>query len=126
MRLARLLSAFERAYRLKEAKELLRKDWRKLNESLTPSTGFCYIAAEALFHLLGKTGLKVMYASYVEDGFPCTHWWLVKGKQIIDPTKSQYGGEEPPYRLGKGIGFLTTKISKRAAKLTEIVLKELK
>ncbi len=119
-----LVDAFEAAYRLEETKKLLRKDWRELNKGSPHATGFCYIAAEAAYHILGRKGLKSLYAAYEEDGKRCTHWWLLRGKEIIDPTASQYRelGLEPPYHLGKGAGFLTKQPSKRARKLMEIVL----
>jgi hypothetical protein len=120
-----IITAFEKSYRLHEAKKLLRKDWRKLNENAPHATGFCYIAAEACYHLLGgkEAGLKSYYAVYEEDGMRCTHWWLKKGNKIIDPTASQYTklGLKPPYHLGKGSGFLTLKPSYRAALLMKLV-----
>jgi hypothetical protein len=122
-----LIKAFEKVYRLPEAKQLLRPDWRKLNQNAPHSTGFCYIAAEAAFHILGRKGFKSMYAAYVEDGIKCTHWWLMKGEEIFDPTASQYTelGLQPPYHLGKGAGFLTVQPSKRTAKLIEMVRMQL-
>jgi hypothetical protein len=121
-----LLRAFEKAYRLEEAKKLLRPDWRALNVNAPHSTGFCYIGAEACFHLLGgkNAGLLSYYAAYEEDGMRCTHWWLKKKGRIIDPTASQYTelGLKPPYHLGKGAGFLTLKPSRRAYILMEMVL----
>lgn len=119
----RLISAFERAYRTPEAKALLRSDWRELNKNAPHSTGFCYVAAEACFYLLGCEGIKSFYAAYEEDGKKCTHWWLKKNGRIIDPTASQYRelGLEPPYHLGKGAGFLTKLPSKRAKSLMDVV-----
>jgi hypothetical protein len=121
-----LLNAFEKAYRLEEIKHLLRPDWRKLNYNAPHSTGFCYIGAEACYHLLGgnKAGLTSHYASYIEDKMRCTHWWLKQSGKIIDPTASQYLelGLTPPYHLGKGAGFLTLKPSKRAEKLMQMVI----
>jgi len=121
-----LLDAFQYAYSTREAKKLLRNDWRKANQGAPHATGFCYIAAEAAFHLLGgkSNGLKSYCAVYVEDGKRCTHWWLTKGNWIIDPTASQYLelDLQPPYHLGKGAGFLTKQPSKRASRLMEIVL----
>lgn len=121
-----MLKNLEKSYRLDEAKNLLRKDWKKLNKDSPHSTGFCYIAAEACYHLLGgaKAGLKVFYAAYVEDGMKCTHWWLCdKEGKIVDPTASQYTevGLSPPYHLGKGSGFLTRQPSKRAAELMKLI-----
>lgn len=123
-----LMEAFEEAYKLQEAKELLRKDWRELNKGAPHATGFCYIAAEAAFHILGKKDINVFYAAYEEDGKKCTHWWLKRNHEIIDPTKSQYLdlGISPPYHLGKRAGFLTKEPSKRAFILMGIVKNILK
>lgn len=121
-----LLNSFEKAYTLPEAKKLLTPRWRAENEAhgAPPSTGFCYIAAEAAYHLLQNERPKGMCASYLEDGKPSTHWWiLLKNGTIFDPTASQYTGlgESPPYHLGVGKGFLTSKPSKRAAVLMQMV-----
>jgi len=87
------------------------------NESANhPVAGHCYIAAEALFHVLGgkRAGLIAYVARDPEGG---THWWVqdAKGK-ILDPTKEQYTafGKEPPYHVGRGAGFLTKRPSRRA------------
>lgn len=110
------------AFKKPEALALLRPDWRKENErSGIPSTGFCYIATEALYHMLGgrSSGLKPYCAVY-EEG---THWWLEDetGKRL-DPTSSQYGEDDPPYHLGKGCGFQNGhgQPSKRAASLMRL------
>jgi hypothetical protein len=102
---------------------------KKVQQSLTPDLlvgrwktqthpleGHCYVAAEALWYLLGRTKWKPVCASYIDDGGKATHWWLVHRKtgEIADPTKEQYHPEVPPYHLGKGSGFLTVKPSKRA------------
>ena len=79
------------------------------------STGHCYIAAEALYHMIG--GKKSGYASYVARDEDETHWWLQnKSGQILDPSKQQYTkmGLRPPYHNGRACGFLTQKPSKRA------------
>src|SRR5581483_10696597 len=81
-----------------KAKHLLRPDWRKENEkSKIHSTGFCYIASEALYHMLGgtKSGMKPMCAPYAKGK---THWWLEKNGNVYDPTADQY--VQPPYHLG--------------------------
>lgn len=122
MDVKKAMELLNRAFQQPQAIRLLRKDWRLINEkSGIPSTGFCYIATEALFYMLGgkDSGLKPVCASY-EEG---THWWLVNKKgKILDPTASQYGNDDPPYHLGKGCGFQNgyVKPSKRAQALLEI------
>lgn len=100
--------------------DLLRGRWKKQSH---PLEGHCYVAAEALWHLLGKDLWKPTCASYVDEDGKATHWWLVNKSsgQIADPTKEQYYPEEPPYHLGRGTGFLTTNPSKRAQKVLNAI-----
>lgn len=89
-----------------------------------PLEGHCYIATEALYHLLpNKNEYRSMCASYSDEQGKCTHWWLVNkfDGSILDPTKEQYLPEQPPYHLGKSIGFLTKFPSKRAQILIDRV-----
>lgn len=121
----KLILAFEKSYRQKHIVDLLSPRWKNQNQKVGApnSTGFCYIAAEAAFHLLKNKNPKAMCASYIEDGMPCTHWWLLINGKIFDPTATQYTelGLSPPYHLGKGKGFLTKKPSMRARKLIKEV-----
>lgn len=93
--------------------DLLRGRWKVQSN---PLEGHCYVAAEALWHLLGCTDWKPMCASYVDSEGKATHWWLVHRQtgETADPTAEQYLPDKPPYHLGKGSGFLTLKPSKRA------------
>lgn len=100
--------------------DLLVGRWQKQSH---PLEGHCYVAAEALYHLVGPAW-KPCCASYQDEGGRATHWWLEHretGKRL-DPTREQYGEELPPYHLGKGSGFLTRKPSRRA----QIVLDRVK
>lgn len=101
--------------------DLLVGRWKKQN---MPLEGHCYIAAEALFHILGPSKWKPMCASYRDEGGKATHWWLVHREtgEIADPTKEQYLPDSPPYHLGKGSGFLTKKPSRRAKILIDRVM----
>jgi hypothetical protein len=75
-------------------------------------TGHCYVACEAIYHLLGgkEGGLRPMFIYH--EGSP--HWYLMRGDEVIDPTASQFRSSVP-YEFGKGKGFLTKKPSRRAA-----------
>ncbi len=103
--------------------DLLSKDWK--NQS-SPLEGHCYVAAEALWHLLGKENWKPMRAPYLRKGKKATHWWLVNRKsgKIADPTKEQFLPDNPPYHLGKGNGFLTKNPSRRAKVVIDRVLRD--
>ena len=74
-------------------------------------SGHCYVASEALYHLLGgkKAGYKPMHMR-VGD---VSHWFLIKDGDILDPTVGQFDSI-PDYKSARGCGFLTRKPSKRA------------
>lgn len=79
--------------------------------------GHCYVASEALFHLLGgySAGWTARYLRH--EGSP--HWFLQhKDGTVIDPTEDQFS-TPVPYHLGRGIGFLTSQPSKRARVLID-------
>ncbi len=99
--------------------DLLKGRWRVQSN---PLEGHCFIATEALYHMLpNKEQWKPMVASYKDEGGKATHWWLINRitGDILDPTKEQYLPETPPYHLGKGCGFMTKLPSKRAKTLIE-------
>ena len=90
---------------------LRREPWKG---SANPLAGHCYVASEALSHLLkaqGKSGWVAQVAQV--HGGP--HWWLRHKEtgEVLDPTASQFEGPVP-YETGKNIGFLTKDPSKRA------------
>lgn len=79
--------------------------------------GNCYVASEALYHILGgrRKGWKAMRVPVQGD----THWFL-RGPSgiIIDPSIKQFrNGRLPDYGKAKGTGFLTRRPSRRARKL---------
>ncbi len=82
--------------------------------------GNCYVASEALYHLLGgkASGWTPMVMRTETD----THWFLKHTDGlIVDPTVGQFDAI-PDYSLARGCGFLTKNPSKRAAELMERVL----
>lgn len=122
-----VLEAFERAFRDPSAKKLLKPRWLKEHDKpgTPPSMGFCYIASEALFHMLGgsASGWRPVRAGYTEDGEDKDHWWLEHDNETLDPTVSQFTdqGKSPPYAIGKPRSFMTAKCSARAQELAAIV-----
>lgn len=78
-----------------------------------PLAGHCYVATEAVYHLLGgkRAGLTPCRTRVGDD----THWWLVDTDgTVIDPTADQF--EAPvPYHVGVRTGFLTKNPSRRCA-----------
>jgi hypothetical protein len=78
-----------------------------------PLRGHCYVASEALYHLLDgkRMGWKPMFIRH--EGEP--HWFLVNKYtgEILDPTAVQFR-TPVPYEKATGKGFLTRTPSKRA------------
>ena len=105
---------------------LLKPIWKLENiKTGISSTGFCYNAAECAYYILGGkvNGWKPFCATYYENGFKNTHWWIKhKNGNICDPTYNQYTdlGECPPYKIGKHRSFLTNFMSNRSKELLKI------
>ncbi len=122
-----LIAAFERAYRTPEALKLLKPIWRERNQrpGTPPSRGFCYIASEAAFHMMGGTdaGWRPMRAGWDEDGEAVDHWWLLRKNEVLDVSATQFTdiGEPLPYDRGKPKNFMTKEPSQRAVALRAIV-----
>ena len=84
--------------------------------------GNCYVACEALYHLLGgkRAGWLPIRCHFSGD----THWALKHRASglIVDPTANQFGTKRIPYETFRGSGFLTGKPSVRARELMEKIL----
>lgn len=81
--------------------------------------GNCYVASEALFHILGgkDAGWTVMRLKLRKD----THWYLQhRSGVIVDPSVKQFS-RRPPYWKGRATGFLTKQPSRRARILMELL-----
>lgn len=104
--------------------ELLEPKYRKENES-NPMFGHCYVATEALYHLLKSTKLKGTFKPHQgKDNRGISHWWLQnENGKILDVTAAQYTskGKTPPYKNGGGQAFMTQKASKRARQVIRCV-----
>ncbi len=78
-----------------------------------PLRGHCYVASEAVWHLLGGTtsGLVAAVLRTTDE----THWFL-RGADgdLVDPTAGQFA-QPPDYARGRACGFLTRAPSRRAA-----------
>jgi hypothetical protein len=111
--------------------DLLSTAWGRLRDPGNPLSGHCYIAAEALWHLIGgpQSGFvpHVLSSRLWPEGLNPgeTHWFLRRvkgrGRKILDPTARQFN-VPIAYDRGRGNGFLTTAPSKRAKILIERVL----
>lgn len=80
--------------------------------------GNCYVATEALYHILGgrESHWMVMRLPTRDD----QHWFLKHRAwgTILDPSRLQFL-QEPDYSKAKRAAFLTRRPSKRAMKLME-------
>ena len=111
--------------------DLLKPPFRESPRAIgNPTYGHCYVATEALFHLLKQP--HQWRPQVGTDGHGNRHWWLqhsVDGT-ILDPTYQQYRVlQEPlPYEASGGHPqtFLTKGPSKRAKILMERVRKKMK
>jgi hypothetical protein len=80
--------------------------------------GHCYVAAQAVYHLLG--GRRSGWTPHSgPGGAQGAHWWLQHGGQVLDPTADQYPAYD--YAQGRGRGFLTAQPSRRAQVVLERV-----
>jgi hypothetical protein len=99
--------------------DLLKPKWKN-KPVLRPFEGYCYVASEALYHLLNDRTWIPQTAPYKDEFVKASHWWL-KNKvtgEIVDPTRKQFLNPFP-YHLGRGTGFMTKKPSKRAQKVLD-------
>jgi hypothetical protein len=104
--------------------DLRRDPWKSDPNILA---GQCYVAVEALFHLLGgEKGLwRPMYVTVLGE----PHWFLknLMSGEILDPTREQFV-VEPSYAEAVPKGFLTgyAKPSERAQELVRRARRTLK
>ena len=91
--------------------------------------GNCYVASEALYHLLGGkaagwTPMQMQVpADPPQEGIYDSHWFLRHSSgQIVDPTASQFLNTTLDYSAARGRGFLTLLPSKKAALLMQVIL----
>ena len=88
---------------------LLKSKYRKLQEQgAHPMTGHCYVACEALHHLMDKQ-TEIYFVRH--EGDP--HWFLKLEGRIVDPTVDQFQ-TVPKYEHARHAAFLTKEPSKRA------------
>ena len=90
--------------------DLRRPPWRGAAD---PLAGHCYVASEALYHLLGgaRSGLRPQQVEH--EG--ASHWYLRGGSgRAYDPTAGQFRRPPPADCEACGRGFLTAGPSRRA------------
>ena len=107
--------------------KLLKPEYRQTNAN-NPMYGHCYVATEALHHLLQKFSLTNTFRPFqAKDDNNISHWWLQNDDgDVLDITAAQYTsvGKTPPYDRGKARMFMYPSPSKRSRKVIEAVLKK--
>jgi len=98
----------------KHLKPLYREGWTPEN----PTTGYCYVVAEVVYHYLAPKGSQP-YVTHT--GQKETHWFLRSPSgEVIDLTADQFD-IPPDYEQGKRANFLTPQPSKKAKILAELM-----
>ncbi len=99
-------------------KKYLKPQYRDQWTPERPTTGYCYVVAEVVYHYLAPKGSRPHIIKFGEND---THWFVrdPDGK-VIDLTADQF--DEPvDYTLGKPKNFQTKEISKRGRKLANLL-----
>jgi len=83
-----------------------------------PTTGYCYVVAEVLYHYLAPEGYR---PHVMRTGESDTHWFL-RGPddEVLDLTDDQFD-YELDYSQGKPQNFLTQEISERGQILADLL-----
>ena len=83
-----------------------------------PTTGYCYVVAEVVFHHLAPEGYR---PHVMKTGSDYTHWFLKNAEgRVIDLTDDQFD-YELDYSQGKPQNFMTKEISKRGQILADLL-----
>lgn len=95
----------------------------KYRGNSNPLVGHCYVASEAIYHLVGGQQSKLVPYFIRHEGEP--HWFLASRYtgQIVDPTAGQFT-TPVSYWWGVRKGFLTKYPSKRAKIVMERYLRD--
>ena len=91
-------------------------DWPTGRRLADRVRGHCYVASEALFHMLG--GLDSGWYSCQGRVEGVSHWWLENERgDVLDPTGAQFERVPDYLMAGQPRGFLTRQPSARAFEL---------
>lgn len=102
----------------KMGKKHLKKIYRERWTPERPTTGYCYVVAEVVYHYLAPKGSRP-YVIRMSDRE--THWFVrLPDNEIVDLTADQFD-EAVPYDKGKPHGFMTKTISKRGKMLASLL-----
>jgi hypothetical protein len=95
----------------------LKPPWRKEWSKERPTTGYCYVVSEVIYHYLAPKGSR----PFVIKNENYNHWFIRDPDgSPIDQTADQF--DEPvDYTLGKPHNFRTKPISNRGRVLAELL-----
>lgn len=96
----------------------LKPQYREQWNPERPTTGYCYVVAEVVYHYLAPEGSRPHVIKFGEND---THWFVKDPTgNILDLTEDQF--DEPvDYTLGKPKNFQTKEISKRGRLLADLL-----
>lgn len=94
--------------------DLVKKKYR----GPTPIHGSCYIASEAIYHLLNGNDNENIKIKRFKMPNGVNHWWIENYGKIIDLTYDQFD-IDVPYEKGINSSFLTKHPSKRCLSLLQ-------
>jgi hypothetical protein len=96
----------------------LKPQFRDLWTPERPTTGYCYVVAEVVYHYLAPKGSRPYIIKFDEND---THWFVKEPSgKVIDLTADQF--DVPiDYSLGKPKNFQTKDISKRGRLLANLL-----
>jgi hypothetical protein len=99
-------------------KHYLKPQYRNQWTPQRPTTGYCYVVAEVVYHYLAPKGSRPYIIKFGKND---THWFVKDpAGDIIDLTADQF--DEPvDYSQGKPQNFMTKDISKRGKKLADLL-----
>lgn len=101
---------------IESIKRNLTNDLRKpkYRKSKNYLTGHCYVATEALYHLIQQEPVEYGFVPYCMRVGNDTHWFLMNWRgKVIDITAEQFS-KPPDYSKATRKAFLTKQPSKRA------------
>lgn len=99
-------------------KECLKPQYRDEWTPEHPTTGYCYVVAEVIYHYCAPKGSRTYR---IDLGNGDSHYFLRDPQgNVIDLTSDQFDAL-PDYDKGKPRPFMTSHLSKRAKKLAELL-----
>jgi hypothetical protein len=108
------MNKYELALKLKELGPLLlHANWKNRWSKERPTTGYCYLVSEILFHYIYPNSKA--FVLKINDE---THWFIKNDEEIIDWTSDQFDSI-PPYSGARRAAFFKGSIETRRGKISK-------